>query len=136
MLSWEEDVEAHALRQRGWSISAIARHMGRNRRTVRAYLSQEHEPGKRRPAGPDGFAVFGEYCRIRLRQDPHLQATTLFEEVAGLGYAGAYSSFTRVIRDRGLRPHCEPCQQARGRDVAVISHEPGAETQWDWGAPG
>jgi hypothetical protein len=28
MLSWEDDVEAHALRKRGWSISAIARHLG------------------------------------------------------------------------------------------------------------
>jgi transposase len=132
MFTQGEDVEAHALRQRGWSVSAIARHMGRNRRTVRAYLSGERQPGKRRPAGSDGFAVVEEYCRIRLRQDPHLQATALFEEVTGLGYAGAYSSFTRAIRDRGLRPHCEPCHQARGRDVAVISHEPGAETQWDW----
>jgi transposase len=125
-------VEAHALRKRGWSISAIARHLGRNRRTIRAYLNGEREPGKRRPAGPDAFAVVEEYCRIRLRQDPHLQATTLFEEVTGLGYAGGYSSFTRAIRERGLRPHCEPCHQVKGRDVAVIDHEPGAETQWDW----
>jgi transposase len=76
--------------------------------------------------------VVEEYCRIRLRQDPHLQATALFEEVAGLGYAGAYSSFTRAIRERRLRPHCEPCHAARGRDVAITEHEPGEETQWDW----
>ncbi|WP_208761589.1 IS21 family transposase [Microbispora hainanensis] len=125
-------MEAHALRARGWSISAIARHLGRDRKTVRAYLNGEREPGKRRPAGPDAFAVVEDYCRIRLRQDPHLQATTLFEEVAGLGYAGAYSSFTRAIRRGRLRPHCEPCQQVRGRDVAIINHEPGEETQWDW----
>jgi transposase len=36
MLSWEDDVEAHALRRRGWSISAIARHLGHDRKTVRA----------------------------------------------------------------------------------------------------
>ena len=114
MFTQGEDVKAHGLRKRGCSISAIARHMGRNRRTVRAYLSGERQPGKRRPAGPDGFAVVEEYCRIRLRQDPHLQATALFEEVTGLGYAGAHSSFTRAIRDRGLRPHCEPCHQAQG----------------------
>jgi hypothetical protein len=29
MLAWEEDVEAAALRARGWSIAAIARHLGR-----------------------------------------------------------------------------------------------------------
>lgn len=132
MLARGEDVEAHALRRRGWSISAIARHLGRDRKTVRAYLNGEREPGKRRSAGSDAFAVVEEYCRIRLRQDPHLQATALFEEVSGLGFGGGYSSFTRAIRERGLRPHCEPCHAARGRDVAIIGHEPGEETQWDW----
>jgi transposase len=35
MLTWEDDVEVHALRKRGWSISAIARHTGHDRKTVR-----------------------------------------------------------------------------------------------------
>ena len=35
MLTWEDDVEVHALRKRGWSISAIARHTGFDRKTVR-----------------------------------------------------------------------------------------------------
>ena len=34
-------MEAHALRIRGWSISAIARHLDRDRKTVRAYLNGE-----------------------------------------------------------------------------------------------
>jgi len=38
MLTLGEAVEVHALRQRGWSISAIARHLNRDRKTVRAYL--------------------------------------------------------------------------------------------------
>ena len=125
-------MEAHALRARGWSISAIARHLGRNRTTVRAYLNEEREPGKRRPAGSDTFKVFEEYCRLRLGQDPHLQSTTLLEELQGIGFTGGYSSLTRQIRERRLRPHCEPCHAVKGRDVAIIEHEPGAETQFDW----
>jgi transposase len=35
MLTWEDDVEVHALRKRGWSISAIARHTGHDRKTIR-----------------------------------------------------------------------------------------------------
>lgn len=132
MLTQGEVVEAQALRRRGWTISAIARHLGRDRKTVRAYLNGEREPGKRKLVGPDTFVVVEEYCRVRLRQDPHLPATTLFEEVTGLGFGGAYSSFTRAIRDRELRPHCEPCHAAKGRDVAIIKHDPGEETQWDW----
>jgi len=53
MLTQGEDVEAHALAGRGWSISAIARHLGRDRKTVRAYVSHERSPGVRRRAAPD-----------------------------------------------------------------------------------
>jgi IS30 family transposase len=33
MITWEEDIDAHALARRGWTISAIARHLGRDRKT-------------------------------------------------------------------------------------------------------
>ena len=36
MITHGEDVEIHALRRQGWSISAIARHLGLDRKTVRA----------------------------------------------------------------------------------------------------
>jgi lambda repressor-like predicted transcriptional regulator len=39
MLTWEDDVEVHALRKHGWSISAIARHAGFDRNAVRKYLA-------------------------------------------------------------------------------------------------
>lgn len=39
MLTQEEDMEIAALRGRGWSVSAIARHTGRDRKTIRAYLA-------------------------------------------------------------------------------------------------
>ncbi len=61
MLSREEDVEAGALRAQGWSISAIARHLGRDRGTVRSYLNGERTPGVRRRAGDDPFERFEPY---------------------------------------------------------------------------
>jgi transposase len=132
VLSWEADVEAHALRAQGWTISAIARHLGVDRKTVRAYLSGQRTPGVRVRTVPDVIDPFLEYCRLRLADDPHLWASTLFDEVQQLGFAGAYSSLTAAIRKHGLRPHCEPCQVTRGRDVAIIAHPAGEETQWDW----
>ena len=45
---------------------------------------------------PDAFVPFLEYCRQRLADDPHLWASTLFDEVVELGYAGVYSTFTRA----------------------------------------
>ena len=35
MLTQEEDIDAHARRKHGWTISAIARYLGRDRKTVR-----------------------------------------------------------------------------------------------------
>lgn len=125
-------MEIHALRAQGWTISAIARHVGADRKTVRAYLSGARTPGVRARSTPDGFAPFVEYCRLRLADDPHLWAVTLHDEVSDLGYEGGYSTFTRALRAQRLRPHCEPCAAARGRDHAIIAHPPGEETQWDW----
>jgi transposase len=132
LLFWEEDVEANALRRRGWSISAIARHLGHDRKTIRAYLNGVREPGVRRKSVPDLIDPFVEYCRIRLADDPHLWASTLLDELRPLGFTGSYQSLTASIRRLGLRPDCVACHAARGRDVAVIEHPPGAETQFDW----
>lgn len=140
MLTLEEDVQVGALRKRGWSISAIARHLGRDRKTVRAYVNGERVLGRRARSVPDGFAVFVPYVRTRLGDDPHVWVSTLLDELAGLGWEGGYSTLTRQIRDRGLRPHCEPCKGSRGRDHAIIAHPAGEETQFDWvelpGPPG
>lgn len=131
MLTREEDIDVHALRRQGWTISAIARHLGRDRKTVRAYLAGR-EPGVRARTAPDPFARFEAYCAQRLKDDPHLWAATLFDELLELGYDRSYPTLTRQLRGRGLRPACEPCAPAKGRAVAVLEHPPGQETQWDW----
>jgi transposase len=132
MLTPEEDVEISSLKKRGWSISAIARHVGHDRKTVRAYLSEEREPGVRQRSEPDAFDRFEPYVRQRLTDDQHVWATTLFDEVAGLGYDRSYPTFTRQLRARQLRPHCEPCSASNGRAHVDIEHPAGEEIQWDW----
>ena len=121
-------MDAHALHRRGWTISAIARHLGHDRKTIRAYLHGGRVAGQRRRTEPDPFEPFAGYCRERLGEDPHLWATTLFDELLELGYDRSYPTFTRQLRARGLRPACEPCRPARDRPVAVIEHPPGEET--------
>lgn len=139
MLTQGEDVEAHALRERGWSISAIARHLGRDRKTVRAYLSGERQPGVRRSSAPDALGPYVDYLELRFADDPHVWASALHDEVLSLGYAQSYPSFVRQLRARRLRPHCEACRGVKGRDSIEIAHPPGEEVQWDWferrGAP-
>lgn len=113
MLTWEDCVEAQALRAKGWSISAIAAHLGHDRKTIRAYLSGERRPGERSRRCVNAFEAFAEYCRLRLADDPHLWLTTLFDEVVDLGYAGSYQAFTAAVRRRGLRPWCAACAGAK-----------------------
>ncbi|MDP9343925.1 MAG: helix-turn-helix domain-containing protein [Actinomycetota bacterium] len=125
-------MEAQALRAQGWSISAIARHLGRDRGTVRSHLKGERTPGVRRKSEDDPFDRFEPYVTQRLNDDPHLQLSTLLREVQVLGFAGSYQTFTRQVRSRSLRPHCEACAGAKGRATTEIEHPPGAETQLDW----
>lgn len=132
MLTQGEDVEAQALRGRGWSISAIARHLNRDPKTIRAYLSGQRCPGERASTRPDPLAPFVAYLSARFVDDPHLWATALFDEVVPLGYGGSYVSFARQLRKAGLRPHCEACAGVNGRDTIEIEHPAGAEMQWDW----
>ncbi|HET6949553.1 MAG TPA: helix-turn-helix domain-containing protein [Acidimicrobiales bacterium] len=132
MLTQGEDVEAQALRSRGWSISAIARHLNRDPKTIRAYLAGQRRPGERASSRPDPLAPFVAYLSARFVDDPHLWATALFDELVPLGYAGSYVSFARQLRRAGLRPHCEACAGVNGRNTIEIDHPAGEEMQWDW----
>ncbi|MDQ1397067.1 MAG: hypothetical protein QOG64_2326, partial [Acidimicrobiaceae bacterium] len=68
-------MEIHALRERGWKISAIARHVGRDRKTVRSYLAGDRVPGVRATSSPDALAPFEEYVRARFVDDHTIWAT-------------------------------------------------------------
>ena len=131
MFTGNEDMEASALRAQGWSISAIARHLGRNRETIRNHLNGTRVPGVRR-AAPDPFEPFVPYLRERLGEDPHVWASALYDEVTALGFTLSYQSFTRGMRRHALRPHCEACDGVKGRATIEIEHPPGEEVQWDW----
>ncbi len=132
MLTQGEDVEVHALNERGWTISAIARHLGRDRKTIRAYLDGSRVPGQRARSAPDPLEPYRNYLTLRFADDPHVWASALHDEVRRLGYQSSYPTFTRQIRLAGLRPHCEACHGVMGRDTVEILHPPGDEIQWDW----
>jgi transposase len=132
MLSVGEDVEADALFKRGWTVSAIARHLGRDRKTVRSYLLGERSPGVRRSSRPHPLDEYRVYVAARFKDDPHLWASALFDEVVALGYGSSYVTFARQVRLAGLRPHCEGCTGVKGRETIEIDHPPGEEIQWDW----
>jgi transposase len=133
MLSREDVVEIVALHRRGWSISAIARHTGRDRKTVRAWLRGERDRdarNDRRRAGP--LEPFRAYVEQRLGDDPHLDATVLLRELRPLGFERSYPTLTRELRRLELRPVCEVCKRGGHRLTVELEHAPGEELQLDW----
>ena len=132
MLTQEDDVEIHALRARGWSVSAIARHTGRDRKTVSRYLKGEGGQQQRTKA-PSCIEPWRGYITERFVDDPHLPAVALFDELAAAGFDRSYPTLVRELRRTELRPVCLVCQTRRGRAPTVeLDHPPGEEIQWDW----
>ena len=98
MLSERSSVDIHALKRQGFTISEIARRTNHDRKTIRAYLNGQREPGVRARAVPDPFDEFVDYVSARLTEDPHLWAVTLFDELRPLGFEGSYPSVQRWVK--------------------------------------
>ena len=92
------------LHRQGLSVSAIARQVGVDRKTVRTYIAKGLEPPAytKRPPAPSLVDRFEPYLRERLAAYPDLTARRLLREIKDRGFAGSYS----VVRDhvRDLRP--------------------------------
>jgi transposase len=129
MLTQEDDVEIHALARRGWSVSAIAWHTGRDRKTVAKYLAGK---APARVLAPSCLEPFRRYLVARFEDDAHVLATTLFGELVGLGFDRSYPTLVREIREVGLRPVCECCRAGGVRLTVGLEHGPGEELQLDW----
>jgi len=113
-------VEIVALRRRGWSVSAISRHTGRDRKTVRAVLARQGRPRRERAASVlEGYRA---YLEVRLdveSGDPHVDATVLWRELVELGFERSYATLTRELRRLELRPVCRACQHRRAGELTV-----------------
>jgi transposase len=92
------------LHRQGLSVSAIARQVGVDRKTVRFYMAKGLEPPtyKKRLPAPSLIDAFESYLRDRLAAYPDLTARRLLREIKERGFSGSYS----VVRDRvrDLRP--------------------------------
>jgi transposase len=131
MLTQEDDVEIHALAARGWTKAAIARHTGRDRKTISKYLARPR--GEQRERATSCLEPFRPYLEARFEDDPHVDATVLHRELAGAGFDRSYPTLVRELRRLQLRPVCLVCQHRRGQALTVeIEHPPGEEIQWDW----
>ena len=126
MESEETGMDLRALHRHGWSISALARRFGINRRTLarevaadgpRAYPSR----APKHPLTPAQLA----HIERRLLVCSVLRATDLHRELQrDFGYSGSYPTFGRQLRE--LRPAAVVEAEVRFETAA------GVQTQVDW----
>ena len=128
------------LHRQGVTVSAIARRIGLDRKTVRRYIDRGLEPPAYGPRKPRTTQLqrFEHYLRERLGAFPQLTGRRLHRELRELGYAGGYSILTDFLRE--IRPAAAPEFEVRfetppGRQAqvdfahfrTVFTDEPGAE---------
>ena len=93
------------LHRQGLSVSAIARQLGTDRKTVRKYIARGLEPPRLRPAAATparARPVPPLPARARRRPGPGLTGKRLWRELKERGYQGGYSAVTDALRE--LRP--------------------------------
>jgi len=128
------------LHRQGVTVSAIARSVGLDRKTVRRYIARGLEPpvyGPRKPRTTQ-LQQFERYLRERIAAFPQLTGRRLHRELRDLGYTGGYTILTEFLRD--IRPAAGPEFEVRfetppGRQAqvdfahfrTVFTDEPGVE---------
>jgi transposase len=92
------------LHRQGLSVSAIARRLGIDRKTVRRYIARGLEPPKYSSRAPRPRVIdpFIGYLRERVATYPGLTGRRLWRELKERGYVGGYTTVTDVLRE--LRP--------------------------------
>ena len=128
------------LHQQGLSVSAIARRLGIDRKTVRRYIERGLEPPIYQARQPRAAKVapFQRYLQERVAEYPELTASRLCREIGEIGYTGGYTAVKDFLRT--VRPAVSPGFEVRfetppGRQAqvdfahfrAVFTDEPGIE---------
>jgi transposase len=115
-----------SLAERGVSISAIARQVGVDRKTVRNALKAPKAPAERE-AAPSVLDPFKDYLRGRL-EVADFTAQRLFQDVRAQGYTGGYNLVKRFVA---------PLRAERHRQAVMrFETQPGHQAQVDWSAFG
>lgn len=99
-----EIVLIHDLKKQGLSISAIARKVGSDRKTVRKYLDRGLEAPVYGPRQPRARVIepYERYLQERVQAFPDLSGARLLREIRELGYDGGYTAVTDFLRE--VRP--------------------------------
>jgi transposase len=84
----------------GLSVSAIARQLGLDGKTVRKYIERGLEPLAYGPRPPRAIVVaaFEAYLGERIASFPELTGSRLLREIKELGYVDGYTAVKQFVR--------------------------------------
>ncbi len=87
------------LHRQGLSVTAIARQLGMDRKTVRKYIARGLEPPvyQPRPERPRASDAFLPFLRERVAAYPGLSAVRLWRDCKERGFGGAYTAVKRAV---------------------------------------
>jgi len=121
-----EIVMIHDLKKQGLSLTAIARKVGCDRKTVRKYLERGLEGPVYGPRQPRDrlLGPYETYLRERVLTFPDLSGARLLRDIRDMGYEGGYTAVTDFLRD--VRP------SARTQFERRFETPPGRQAQVDF----
>src|SRR3954451_23103210 len=96
MLNLEDFMNIRDLKQKGWSVSAIADELHLDRKTVRKHLLDAPQPYKRENPAPCKIDPYRPFLRERWEKGVH-NARKLLDEIRGRGYDGGYSQLKLAV---------------------------------------
>lgn len=119
-----EIVLIHDLKKQGLSITAIARKVGCDRKTVRKHLERGMEAPVYgpRPSRPRMVGPYEAYLRERVLSFPELSGARLLREIRQMGYEGGYTAvtdFLREVRPAAPRPFERRFETPPGRQAQM-----------------
>ena len=125
MVKFGELIMILELHRQGLTVSAIARQLGLDRKTVRRYIERGLESPTYGPRPPrlKTTDAFLPYLCERIAAYPGLSAVRLWRELRERGYSGGYTAVKRVVRE--VRP--EPAKPFEVR----FETPPGEQAQVD-----
>ncbi|MFD2170553.1 IS21 family transposase [Tumebacillus lipolyticus] len=113
------------MKQRGMSITAISKELGRDRKTIRSWLREESpETYQRTLEKPEKLAPFKAYVRKRMEVGC-LNAVVILDEIRAAGYTGGITRLRDFMRP--LRP------LVASKATVRFETPPGRQAQVDWG---
>jgi transposase len=111
--------EAHALRQQGWKVKAIARKLDCNPKTVSRYLKRQLPLTPRRATRATKLDTFKAQLLARWNDGCH-NASQLFREIRDKGYTGSITLVrTYAARLRQVSGIAPASRQPGGRVIAL-----------------